>query len=494
MAKDKLRLFFNIVGSYSQIFVSAAVNLSYVPIAIGYMGVDSYGIWIILITMIGYFSIANFGIPTAVTNLMCMAQTCDNKKEIFLKGTLILFTISALIIVLLIALYFLNVPLISVASTSKLPALCLILLFLCGLPFQVSSSVFISEHKIYLSKAYEILVTISTLAALLIVKYSGLDMLFLALFTGGLGLLIRLSSFLHAFLIIKGNNFSNNRIRFSEIYRPGLALFGSSIGSLIIWNTDNLIVAKMLGLADVTVYSTAFRLFTLAFSSFAIMHAISVPYYGKAFASKNFKELRKYFLLCLSIIPFGASLVWIIGWIFANEILGIWLGSYSLYANRTLYFILGAYGFAFSFVGVMFNILSSLNIVRSLFYISIGEAVVNLISSLILTSKYGIVGPAMGTLIASVCVPLLFLPRAIKGGILAKLEFSANRMIATMVGICIIMGGLYYFQADQNLGLISKCFVLLLSSIAFAACTILPYLKVYKQEIGLAFLSKPSRQ
>lgn len=447
--------FLNVISSYAHIVLSVLLNIMYVPIALHYMGVEKYGAWIVLQTLINYLTLANFGIPTAVTNLMSQSDSNNEKINLLLKGFKLLAIVCLAVFIIGLAFYLFVIYKTSwisqVSSEIRTSSVVLIVFFILRIPFQIASATFTANKKIFIAKIYDLLAIVVTFLSLLIAVYLNQNLIFLAFLSGILLLVLNVTSFFNALRIIDIRNFKKpiNSIESKKIYMPGLALFASGMGALIVWNTDNIVISKFLGFQDVAIYSTAFRLFSIGYMSFGFIHGVLIPYYGQLFKQKSWDKLRVLFNLNLIAIPFIAMCVWLVGWLFSKDIIMLWLGNNKLYGGSNLYFILGAYGLVLGYVGVMFNLLTSLNLLKFLFYMTIAEAVINLCASVFLVNILGYPGVALGTLIASALVPFLFLPIMVNRNKELEFEFPF-RILGTNVGFySMIMCFLFFLRMDE---------------------------------------------
>ncbi|MFV7234932.1 lipopolysaccharide biosynthesis protein [Flavobacterium sp. ZB4R12] len=448
-------VFINIGSSYAHIVLSVFMNIMYIPIALHYLGVERYGVWIVLQTFVNFLTMANFGIPTAVTNLMCQSDNYIEKCDILIKGFKILLLICFVLFLFSLISFFtilhLTSWLNSLTYEMKTSSLILIVFFILRIPFQISSAAFIADNKIYVAKIYEFLTIFITFLSLLALVYFKQNLIFLAVLSGILLLILNSVSFLNALKIlgIKNCQKSPKPIEARAIYRPGLALFASGMGAIIVWNTDNIIISKFLGFQEVAIYSTAFRLFSFAYMTFGLIYGVFIPYYGKFFGQKDWGKLQNFFNFNIIVIPFIAICVWLVGWLFARDIIFLWLGDYKLYAGSHLYFVLGAYGLVLAYVGVMFNLLTSLNLVKGLVYVTVIEAIVNLLLSVFFVQILGAEGVALGTLIGSISGPLVFLPFLINKNKKLELSFPLNKFIISLFFYVIMLLSLYLLNANE---------------------------------------------
>ncbi len=435
--------------------LSAAINILYIPIALNYLGVEKYGVWILLQTMVNFFGIASFGIPTSVTNLLCQTDNYSEKRDILFKGLKVLGLVSLFLVLSILVVYFTILHatpwLNHYTYEIRLSGLLLVLFFVLRIPLHVTGSIYISEHKIYILKIFDFLTTVLSFLALLVVIYFKQNLIFLAVLSG---LLLFVLSAINFFTGLKqisfqSSNKSFNKIQTKTIYTSGLRLFSAGMGSIIVWNTDNVIISKFLGFQEVAIYSTAFKLFSVAYLAFTLLNVLFTPYYGKLFSQDEMDKLKRLFNLNIILIPFIGLCIWLVVWLFSKEIILLWLGNSKLYGGDNLYFILGAYGFALAHVGVMSHLLTTLNLLKYLVYLTFSEAFVNLFFSIYFVQLIGAEGVALGTLIGVVLVPLLWLPILIHYNKKLKFSFPFFKTIFSFVFYVSALMILFFLKADQ---------------------------------------------
>ena len=435
--------------------LSALVNILYIPIALNYWGVEKYGVWILLQTMVNFFGIASFGVPTSVTNLLCQTDNFSEKRDILFKGVKVLGVVSLLLIFSILVVYFTvlyTTPWLNNYSYEiRLSGLLLILFFVLRIPLHLAGSIYISEHKIYILKIFDLLTTVLSFFALLIVIYFKQNLLFLSVLSGLLLFVLSAINFFTALKQITAEKTDQpfNKIRSKTVYTSGLKLFVAGMGSIIVWNTDNVVISKFLGFQEVAIYSTAFKLFSVAYLSFTLLNVLITPYYGKLYSQDETEKLKRLFNFNMVIIPFIGLCIWLVVWLFSQEIILLWLGNSRLYGGGDLYFILGAYGLILAHVGVMSHLLTTLNLLKYLVYLTFSEAFVNLLLSIYFVQIIGAEGVALGTLIGVVFVPLLWLPILIHRNKKLKFSFPFYKTILSLVFYTSILLILFLLNADQ---------------------------------------------
>jgi O-antigen/teichoic acid export membrane protein len=180
--------------------------------------------------------------------------------------------------------------------------------------------------------------------------------------------------------------------------------FVIQIAALVLFQTDNLIIAHYLGAAAVTPYSVTWRLFTYT-ALFQLMASPSYwPAYAEAFARGDRAWVRQRFRLNLKI-TIGSSLALALPLvIFGQWIIQKWAGRAAV-PPQALLFWMGIWSLIYSAMNSQSCVLASSGRVKIQMIYSIIASIVNLILSIVLVQRLGLVGVIMGTVGAYViCV------------------------------------------------------------------------------------------
>lgn len=174
------------------------------------------------------------------------------------------------------------------------------------------------------------------------------------------------------------------------------------IASYILMNTDVLVLTFFSKIENVSIYSTYYL---VAYSLRVIITAFTAgfqSYYGNQYASNELSNLKKDFekytfvTLLLSTLIFSVAIIMIVPFVLCYTS-GVTDANYNQYVFGVL-LLLGQYMFCYRRT---FNILVlSLGKFKETQKSSIIEALLNLVVSVILVAKYGLVGVAIGTYIA----------------------------------------------------------------------------------------------
>jgi len=454
LLSDRKRTFLlSAVTNYGTIVVSIVVGLISVPIGLHYFGPVLYGIWFVIGSILGYLRMADFGIKLSTLTLIAQNPNASHQRVILRRS---------LGLLLEIAVFFIGVVLIVsrlfpgwIAILGKIPSnfqreattavLALGILIFFQLPTTAFTATFSGLQKVHWNRIYSAFNSISLLAALLITILIRGNLVTLAIFTGIGSLLIGIISGIHLFI-------ANPDIqpRFTEkitdapsnklIFISGIRFLILSIASLIILNTDNLVISHCIGAANVTPYAVTFKIF---YTSLMIVNGSIFalwPMYGKAFGNNDWQWIQwTYNRITLPLLIAG-GLVWIGGIIFCELFINLWVGSAG-YGGLLTVFALGGYVYLSSFGGSNVSIVNGLNPTSIVVVFGLIEAGLNIVISLLLVKPLGIGGVALGTFIASLAVNTWFHPVYIRYRTLKKVSLKIKPILihTSIVAWCVIL-------------------------------------------------------
>ncbi|GFO60904.1 hypothetical protein GMST_32290 [Geomonas silvestris] len=419
-------------SSYLGMLATNLISVVAVPVTLGYFGTDRYGALALVMTLVNYLSITNFGIPTACSVLG--AKSVDRREQLAIVCRSFVLMVWIGLAVLALFLLFTCFPG-WVQVLGKIPpaiftevqraAFWTAVLFLVNLLFAPFLAGFLAVQKVHVERFYATLSTNSYILALILTIWLKGDLAWYAIARGGLVLVCSLAGTLH-FLF----GYRENRRIFREGMAPllqgpcppefetrailvsGGRIFVVGLASLMVWQTDNLVISHFLGVGAVTPYQVTFKLVTMTYIVFTAINPAISPYFGRAWASGDFSWIVGTYNQICRVTSILGGLIWIGSLAYAEFIIDIWAG-HKAYGGVLVVFAMGGYGYLLSLVSVHAALLTSLNLVRNLPLISWLEAGVNLTLSLMLVQVLGLGGVATGTLVASLVTVFWLIPREI---------------------------------------------------------------------------------
>jgi O-antigen/teichoic acid export membrane protein len=391
---------FNISLGFLYRALAAGFSLLLVPLMIDYLGVESYGIWITLLSMMTWISVFNQGLGDGLRNKLAESLVVDDIElaRVYLStGLIALCFISLLILLILISVApFLNLT--KIFNTNSLTQSELLrIILIVGFFFVLNNILLLNK---YLLLAYQ-KAALTTLVTLLTNFFVVVFIVSLIRFTSGsllyLGIFYGLSMVLANLVLISYSFKKHNEVlpslkffrlsKIREITHLGGKFFVLSAASVIIFTTDSIIITQVLGPAEVTPYNVVYKLFSVILVGNAILFTPLWSAYTDAFQKGDYKWIKDILRkLILLLIPLIIGVILLI--IFARDIINIWVGPDIIFPN-TLVVLMGVYSVMLYWNNVYTYFLSGAGNIELLMYSSITAALVNIPLSIYLAKNMG---------------------------------------------------------------------------------------------------------
>jgi len=458
----------NYLLSSSLSFVNTVIltisGIASVPIAMNYWNRERYGLWILLISFIMYLNMSNFGLNSAASFLTAKCGSTKIKIKILARSALLIIVISAISGVMFLTLtkFFPG----WIAILGKIPsnllaegratASIMILGFLINLPFSIVSSGLNGFQRQYIDTLFSIIGNIVLFMNLIIIINVHGTLSNYALLNSTTTLIIN-SIRLFAFKIYvkrKSKLFSDCELNenitlettsesgYKTIITTSLRFFVISTASLVVWNTDNLVISNIIGINAVVPYSVTLKLYSVCYNFIFLFNGALLPLLGQAFAEGDWDWINRVYRIFLIIESALGGLIWVGGIVLVPSIIYIWTGPTG-YAGLPTIVFLGMYSYLLSMVSLNSGLISSFNYLKRTTLVSWVEAILKIVISIILTRTIGIVGVAIGTVIGSLFGPSILSPiilvRRSRGKLIYNKEYLFKHFIFA-VSPCVTIG------------------------------------------------------
>nr|WP_057114897.1 oligosaccharide flippase family protein [Flavobacterium sp. Root935] len=275
----------NVVGSIFLKGISIFLSLLVVPLTINYISPYQYGVWITISSIIGWLSFFDIGFGNGLKNKFVEAITIGKLKlaRIYVSTT---YSILALIILLiwvvsvLISKFvdwpkFLNVK---GANNEELFYVMLIVLSTFAFQFVLGliNTILSALQKPVITSLINVISQFLVLIGIYILsKTSSGSILNLSLLNGTVNTLVLFIFSIYLFKTSLKNyvpSFKYVRFRYAKgLLTLGLNFFILQIISIIYYETNNIIITKILSPLDVTVYNLAFKYLSIIGMFFSII-------------------------------------------------------------------------------------------------------------------------------------------------------------------------------------------------------------------------------
>jgi O-antigen/teichoic acid export membrane protein len=335
------RVFWTATTSALAKAVNTLTILVSVPITLGYLGTERYGLWMAITSIVAFLGFADLGIGNVILNLVSESNgrnDVEAARKCISSALFMLIWISAGLACLFVFIYphvgwdqFFNVSS-SIAKKEAGPAVAIfVACFLVNLPLSIIPRIQMGYQEGYVSSLWQGISNSLGLAGLIAIVHlrAGLPWLVLVI-TGspalgnllnGIGLFV----FQRPWLVPRRQDIS--ALIAKQIVWVGFLFLVLQVTNAITYSADNIIIARVLGPEAVTNYAVPSKLFTLVPTTLSMFLTALWPAYGEAsargddaWAQKTLvKAVLATFVLCLLSSLFLLA--------FGEKILQIWTDS-----------------------------------------------------------------------------------------------------------------------------------------------------------------------
>jgi O-antigen/teichoic acid export membrane protein len=393
--------------------VSVIVGLISVPLTVGYLGAERYGMWMTISTLLAWLSLADLGLGNSLTNAVSEAYASDRRDQaqIHIASVFWMLCLVAAGFAGLAAILWrwidwsslLNVQS-AVARGEIGPAIAVTLgIFLLSFPLSIIARVLCAYQESAIANFWAAGGNIASLGGIILATHFKMGLVPLIAAFSASSLIVTAACGIWLFGFHKPwLRPAISAVRMESIKKlttVGGMFFIVQIAALLILQTDNLIIAHYLGAQAVTPYSVTWRLFNCSTLVQALLLQSLWPAYAEAFARNDGKWIRRTFRvnswICILItIAMVLPLV-----IYGRPIIGRWV-SVDAVPSMTLLVLMGVW----SIIGGVFQsivcMLNGIGRVKIQMIVGIITATANIGLSIWLVRILGVEGVILGTLIS----------------------------------------------------------------------------------------------
>lgn len=393
--------------------VSTAVAFLAVPLTVTYLGDERYGLWVIISTILSWLTLADIGLGNGLINAVAAA---DGQGRPDLAQRYVAITFWTLIVIaatlgLVLGLVWpwlewnawLNVATEQGRAELGLALAIAMGLTLINLPLSTASRVLVAYQEGALANYWTATGSMLGLLGLLIATQTraGLPALVLG-FLGGQTLAAAFGA-----LWVFGWHKAWLQPRLASVslseswhfMKTGVEFFLLQIAALVLFQTDNLIIARFIGPAEVTGYSITYRLF----STVALLHSLALaplwPAYAEAAARGDWAWVRRAFSWTLIGGMAATTLLLIALGLLAAPFVRLWtVGEVS--TSPELVWLMVAWAWLWAWGNTFAFLLNGLGRIRFQMIMGLILATVNLMLSIRWAQAYGVIGVIGATVVA----------------------------------------------------------------------------------------------
>lgn len=386
-------------------------NYLLVPLTMNYLNNKDYGLWLTLISFISWFSFFDIGLGNGLRNKFAEAKAIENKELIKGYISTAYYTISLIIIGLIILFlafnFFINWSYLFNISSARERDLKILIpvvfIFFClQMILKLITTIYIADQNHSMQNKVQFYTQFLSLVLIWVLIQTakksllifGLVFSFLPVF---ILLIINIIAFSGKYADVRPCYSFCKKEYLSDIFGVGISFFIIQIATIVLFSTDNLIITRLFSPEDVVPYNVAFKYFSILSIGYSILVAPYWSSFTEAYFSndivwikKSIKNVTKIWLM----VPVVLTIMIIC----AEKFYAIWLGKkveVSLFLNVTMALFVAMTTFNMVFI----NFINGVGKIRLQLFTSIVSIIINIPVS-IFFAKYlnlGIGGVMLGT-------------------------------------------------------------------------------------------------
>jgi O-antigen/teichoic acid export membrane protein len=417
---NKREIVKNVSSNWFALGLNVLVGVFLSPYVLHHLGDEAFGLWVLIFSITGYYGLFDLGIRSSIVRYVAKYWATGDVEEmnrlintaIFSYGTI---GIGAFLLTVIGSFYVEFIFHISgaVLSTARLLLLLVGGAISVGFPLGVFGGILEGLQRFYLLNLTSVVSTL--LRALLIVftlRHGG-GLLTIAFVTVSLPLVVAVVNggiILHLLpLSFSPKNVDRASLRRIASYSG--TTFMIMVAARMRFKSDALVIGTFLSSAAITYFTVGSRLVEYAGEVVGCLAQIFAPMSSQAVATGDVQRLRRILVLgnracALIIFPIAATLL-----IIGKSVIEVWVGRrYVATGYPVLVVLLIPYTLLLA-QSASGRTLFGMARHQPLAYVALMEGTANLILSILLVRRFGVLGDAVGTAIPLACTTLWFLPR-----------------------------------------------------------------------------------
>jgi O-antigen/teichoic acid export membrane protein len=397
----------NIFSNWAGYAITVVIGFFLSPFVVHRLGQTGYGVWTLIVSLTGYFGVLDLGLRQSVGRFISrhVAQQDSASVNRTLSTAFTMLAAAGFLAIAASIAAALNFDRFHVEPQYRDAARTALLIagFNIGiaLPCSVLSTVLAALERYDLMNAIAVLGVVTRAVLVIVALRSGYGLVTLALITLAVGLIEYSVTAFSAKRLYPPLRLSLGRLDSAtgkELFGFGIYRFIWIIANQLIFYTDTVVIGLFINAAAITSYAIAGTLVNYGRTLVSMASDVYYPVTAKLDSNNDLDGLRKVYL-------FGTNVALIIGLpvclgflFFGRQFITLWMGAE--YAGSALFLtVLTIAQFTSVTQYTAAQVLVGMAKHKLLAQVAIAEGVANLVLSVVLIQRIGLVGVAWGTVI-----------------------------------------------------------------------------------------------
>ncbi len=414
------KILVNIFSNWTNFILMIGMAFFVSPIIVHSLGDENYGIWTLIVSITGYFTVLDFGVNTAIVRYISK-YTAQGKTEdarsVYSTAFLLFFIIGSILSVAAAAFasFFGKIFNITAYSTTYIYMVFFIVALdlALGLLFSVLQGTMQALQEFFALNVISISANVLRNILNIVFLLHGYSLLALAVIQICMSILKYMAQHQiikrkYKFLFFEYAACDVRMIR--KLYKYSVYSFLIAIALKVLFYTDSIVIGSLVSVAEVTYYAIPATLVDYLEKLVWSIVAVLIPVISAREATGRGDNNAQLYLIGTKATFFFSLPFIIVLFVAGDDFIKLWMGGeYGGPCGRVLQILLVGYLFSLSQL-VAHGILKGISKHRVLAYILCFEAGFNLVLSLMLAKPFGIYGVALGTTIPLLLCNIVFIP------------------------------------------------------------------------------------
>jgi len=417
VSKDSLVV--SAISNWATLIIQTLIGLALTPFLINSLGENGYGSWVAIISVWGYFGIITTGLGSSVIRYISKYKAQEDGVSLnkVVNSSFFLVTLFALSMIpvsywggVVFAAFFkiqTNVHADFIKAFFYMGMATVIMFYVANFKsvahgFEFFKDLNVMESAHHIAKASVIYLLLINSFGLIGIAYANLlgYLFFLAMIVWYFKFNIREITF-------KIKYISKNEIWSLVSYSGGSLLI--SFANILRFNLDNLIIARLVNMEMVAIYSIGAALINYIAQFIIMGFGILMPRFTSLIAAKGDIEVKTLLLKSLFISSFLSVMMCTVSVVMVDDFLSWWLKK-EFAQSATIFYIL-IFSFSVSLAGFPgISLFYAKNKHMTFAKMTLFEAIINFVLSIVLVIKIGFIGAAISTAITLLLSKLFIQP------------------------------------------------------------------------------------
>lgn len=396
------------------------ISLLLVPMTLGYISPELYGIWLTLSSIMLWLNFFDVGFTLGLKNKLAEAIA----KGDWNKGKSLVSTTYLMMVLIFIPLWiilewivpfinwasFLNVDTIYNEEITKAMHI-LIACFCLQMIVNILTAVIAAFQKVALSSSFPVLGNfLSLIAIFLLTKFCPPSLVALACTVSVLPILV----IIIASFVLYSSKFKKvapsieaiNKSYVKELFSLGYKFFLIQVQVVVLFQSTNILISNVSGPNEVTYYNIAYKYLGIAMMIYTIFLSPLWPAFTDAYTKKDYTWMKNIYKKMSTVFLISAAAV-IIMILLSPIIYKIWIGE-RISIPITMTIAVGIYMIVFSWDSLQINMINGIGAVKLQTYVTMLGLIIHIPLSFCLGKYIGAIGVVCSMILINVLYSTVF--------------------------------------------------------------------------------------